>query len=189
MKVDELVGRKTVIVGEAGTGKTKLLAEILKELSTFFGPSEITVIDLAPERISGIGGPLSLYIDVSAFHYLRPMRVYAPRLMACNAEDLLRYAAHNAESARKLFDEYRRIGSTVLAVNDLTIFLHSGEVEELLKTVQRAKTFLATAYMGERLSEDFGTGLTRREKEKLNKFLEFVDNVIRLNSNNSSQVT
>lgn len=188
MKAAELVGKKTVIVGEAGAGKTKLLAEFLREFLRLFGRCKITVIDLAPEKIAGIGGPLNIHLDLSGFHYLRPGLVYAPRLMACNAEDVLRYAKHNAEQARKLFEIYLQGPTEVLAVNDLTIYLHAGEVEEIIDIARRANTFVATAYQGERLSEDFGTGISMRERQKLEKFLEHVDNVIRLNSEKTQQI-
>uniref|UniRef100_A0A7C5Y745 Helicase HerA central domain-containing protein n=1 Tax=Caldiarchaeum subterraneum TaxID=311458 RepID=A0A7C5Y745_CALS0 len=182
MNVDQFVGKKTLIVGEAGSGKTRLLAQLLKELIGISEPSQISVIDLAPEKISGIGGPLSLYGDFSNVKYYRPERVYAPRLMACNAEDVKRYAESNAKLAREQFQKYLRNPTKMLAVNDITIFLHAAEVEELLQYIQKASTFVATAYMGEKLVEDFGTGLSQTEKSKLTKLIEKVDQVIRLNS-------
>ncbi|MCS7110429.1 MAG: hypothetical protein NZ956_03045 [Candidatus Caldarchaeum sp.] len=189
MNIPELLGKKTVIVGEAGTGKTKLLAEILGKLYRLLGPCKITVIDLAPEKISGIGGPLTHHIDTTAFHYLRPDVVYAPRLMACNAEDVIKYATHNAEKSKELFEQYLKRPTEVLAVNDMTIYLHAGETDQLIKVFEKAATFLATAYYGEKLAHDFGTGLSRREKEKLEKILEKVDNVVRLNSSDTPNQT
>ncbi|MCX8201693.1 MAG: hypothetical protein RMI43_06695 [Candidatus Caldarchaeum sp.] len=189
MNVQELLGKKTIIIGETGTGKTKLLAEILGKLCGLLGPSKITVIDLAPEKIRGTGGPLTLYIDTTPFHYLRPAVVYAPRLMACNAEDVIRYAKHNAEKSKELFEKYLQRPTELLAINDMTIYLHAGETDQLIKVVEKAATFLATAYYGEKLADDFGTGLSRLEKEKLEIILEKVDNVVRLNSSGTPSHT
>ncbi|MEM0442583.1 MAG: hypothetical protein QXS57_04670 [Candidatus Caldarchaeum sp.] len=182
MEVHEFLRRRTVIYGEAGSGKTRLLADILAGLRAVLNPFDITVVDLAPERIGEVGGPLTVYADTSGIRYLRPARIYAPRLMACNAEDLRRYVALNVEEARKHLQAYSSSPTAVLAVNDATIFLHGAEVNELISYAAKASTFVATAYYGEKLSEDYGTGLSTLERRRVEELLKHVDVRLRLNS-------
>ncbi|MDW7977275.1 MAG: hypothetical protein RMK31_03380 [Candidatus Caldarchaeum sp.] len=182
MDAAPLLSKKTLIYGEAGSGKTKLLAQMLAELTKFIDKSEFTVVDLAPPRIGDVGGPLSDYLPTENMRYLRPHKIYAPRLMACNPEDLRRYVAHNVEEARKCLQTYAATPTKLLAVNDATIFLHGGDVSELLAYAGMAQTFIATAYYGEKLSEDFGTGLSASEKRKVEELLKHVDVKVRLNS-------
>lgn len=177
----ELLGRRTVIYGEAGSGKTLLLARLLEELVKLVEGPEITVIDLAPSRIAGVGGTLTDYMSLSGLRYLRPGRIYAPRLMACNAEDLHRYVRHNVEEARQLFETYAEKPTKHLAVNDLTIYLHGADVDELQRYIVSAETFIATAYYGTRLDQDYGTGLSRLEKTRVEELLRRVDKTILIN--------
>ncbi|MEM4280624.1 MAG: DUF87 domain-containing protein [Candidatus Caldarchaeum sp.] len=180
--VESLLSKRTIIYGEAGTGKTRLLATLLNNLSKHLNPAEITVIDLAPQKLGDIGGYITQYIDVGVFRYCRPSKVYAPRLMACNADDVLRYVSHNVAEARKCFKTYAANPTRLLAVNDLTIFLHGAEVEELIEYVGKSETFVATAYYGRRLAEDYGTGLSSKEKERVERLLTLMDIKVRLNS-------
>ncbi|MEM2872267.1 MAG: hypothetical protein QXH52_00305 [Candidatus Caldarchaeum sp.] len=186
MEVDKFLRRRTVIYGEAGSGKTRLLAHLLSRLKAVLNPLDITVVDIAPERIGEVGGPLTVYADMSGMRYLRPGRVYAPRLMACNAEDLRRYVTLNVEEARKCLQAYASNPTPVLAVNDATIFLHGAEVNELLGYAAKASTFMATAYYGEKLSEDYGTGLSSSERSRVEELLKHVDVRLRLNSDHES---
>ncbi|BAJ51344.1 conserved hypothetical protein [Candidatus Caldarchaeum subterraneum] len=182
MNPEELLGKRTLIIGEAGSGKTSLLAQVLQNLLTKLGPCSITVIDLAPPRIMDVGGPLTEHMRVDGLHYKRPPNIYAPRLMACNAEELKKYVHSNLETAKRLFNEFIQNPTPVLAVNDVTIFLHGAEAAELLAYVEKASTFIATAYYGTRLAEDFGTGLTESEKRRVEELSKHVNIVINLNS-------
>ncbi|MEM4494823.1 MAG: hypothetical protein QXE96_03385 [Candidatus Caldarchaeum sp.] len=181
MNAEELLGKRTLIIGEAGSGKTSLLAQTIQSLLGKLGPCSITVIDLAPSRIMGVGGPLTDHMKIEGIHYMRPPNVYAPRLMACNAEDLRRYVSNNVETARKLFNQFLAKRTPVLAVNDLTIYLHGADVAELLTYIEKASTFIATAYHGTKLAEDFGTGLSESERRKVEELTKHVDIVINLN--------
>ncbi len=182
----KLLNKRTIIYGEAGSGKTRLLAKLLKEFSNILGPSKITIIDLAPPKVGDIGGPLTQYIDVKGFIYLRPEYVYAPRLMACNSEELRRYVSNNVERGRKCFQTYLMDPTELLAVNDITIFLHGADVEELMEYVAMANTFITTAYYGEKLMQDYGTGLSSKERESVEKLLKHFDVAIMLNSHPTS---
>jgi len=177
---EDLLGRRTLIVGDVGSGKTKLLAEIIQQLVKKGYAREITLIDLAPPRIGKIGGWISEYIDTSTINYLRPNRIYAPRTEAKTPQQLIQYAEHNLREARKTLQKYLENPTKILAINDITIHMHAGEVEEIQELVEKAETFIATAYRGKTLENDKATGITEREKQKLNQLIKVVDKIISL---------
>ena len=81
LKGREILGKKVLILGEAGSGKTKLAARLLKALMKLVGSEKITVIDLAPQRTGGIGGKITDYVSLTdEIRYLSPEKVYMPRL-------------------------------------------------------------------------------------------------------------
>ncbi len=177
----EILGLKTLIIGEVGTGKTRVLAELLEQLVAEGHAREMTVIDLAPPRMGKIGGTLTEYTKLpSETVYLRPDRIYAPRTQACNLDDVIRYAKHNAENARILFKQYMENPRPLLAINDLTIFLHAGELDELLNIIRISRTFIGTAYYGSSLAEDYGSGISRRERLLVEELKHHMDRVIML---------
>jgi serine kinase of HPr protein (carbohydrate metabolism regulator) len=177
----ELLGRRTIIYGEAGSGKTRLLARLLEELKQLVGDRDITVIDLAPGGVAGVGRALTDFMELGGVRYLRPSRVYAPRLMACNADDLHRHVRHNVEEANILLRAYFDQPTKHLAINDLTIYLHGADVDELENYIAPAETFIATAYYGHRLDQDYGTDLSRLERLRVEKLLRRVDRAILIN--------
>jgi len=177
---DKLLGRHVIILGDVGKGKTKLLAELIENLIQKGYGKDITVIDLAPPRIGKIGGTIDEYLDVNRINYLKPKLVYAPRTQACNPDDVMKYVSHNLQQARNLFRKYLEAPTKILAVNDITIHLQGGEVEEILELIDKTETFVATAYKGDTLREDYGTGITKTEQQKLNQLTKYMDTVIQL---------
>ncbi|MGQ9479576.1 MAG: helicase HerA domain-containing protein [Thermoproteota archaeon] len=175
--VEEIIGRRTVIYGEVGSGKTRLLQNLIVRLVEAGFSGKVTVIDTAPSRINGVGGPISICPGV---RYLRPQVVFAPRLQSQSAEQVLRYVKINVERIRPLLVEYLRDPTPVLAINDLTIFLQGGDLEELLNVINHAETFIGTAYYGRSLDEDYGSGVSERERRLTLSLLKAVDNRIML---------
>jgi len=176
-----IVGRRVLILGEVGSGKTLLTSRLLKELMTLFNPEEITVIDLAPQRIGEVGGKLSDYVDsIDKVRYLSPERVYAPRLMGISREHVLKYAELNRRGMEPLFNEFVQRTTKILILNDITLYLHAGKLETVLKCMRLAETFLATAYYGSRLAEDRGSGISVREKQLVEKLATYMDQIIKM---------
>jgi len=182
LKSNEILGKKLLILGETGSGKTKLLAEILQELTWQVDPEEITVIDLAPQRTGEIGGKLTDYLNIdSRVRYLSPEKVYTPRLAGTSPEQVLRYAKLNKKSMEPLLNRFVRNVTRVLMLNDITLYLHLGELQTVLECVRLADTFSATAYHGSRFDKDFGTGISVRERQMTEKLAAFMDSIFRTN--------
>lgn len=176
----EFLGKKTLLVGDVGSGKTSFLVEFLKYLVESNYSDDVTVIDMAPPRTHGVGGAIRDYTDyVSRIRYLRLDKIWAPRLMGKNKEEVLRYAEENRTRIESLINIYLSNPSRILLVNDLTIYLHAGELDKIFELFNTAETFMATAYEGVRLEDDKNSGITERERKLLNILKEKVDIVKR----------
>ena len=180
-RVDRILGKKTLITGEAGSGKTELASRLLKGFLELLDPKEITIIDIAPERRQEIGGRIVDYMHVDEeVVYLFPEKVYTPRLSGSTPQLLLYYAEQNKRMVEPLLERFAENPSKLLILNDLTIYLHTGKLEKVLRCARSADTFLGTAYCGSRLSGDLGTGISRRERKLVRKLATFMDTVIRM---------
>jgi len=182
LKPTEIVGKKVLILGEVGSGKTSLIAKTVQKLMLFVEPREITVIDMAPEAIGEIGGRLSEYLSLnSELRYLSPAKVYAPRTMGISNTQVVEYARRNKNAIERLLDEFLEKPTKVLIVNDVTLYLHLGRLERITNCMKLTETFLASAYYGVRLKEDYGAGITAREKQMVEKLATYMDDVVKLN--------
>ena len=181
LKCKDILGKKALILGEVGSGKTRLAAQLLQELMMLVKPERITVIDLAPQRIGEIGGKLTEYVKInSRIRYLSPKNVFTPRLTGTSPEQILHYAELNRKSMEPLLNRFIQNATEVLVLNDTTLHLHSGKLETVLKCAALARTFLTTAYYGSKLARDLGTGISSRERQLTDKLASFMDLSVRL---------
>ena len=177
---ERFIGKKTLIVGEVGSGKTLLLSRFLDQLVRSGLKDRVTVIEMAP-NMEGVGGTVENYTrNVACVKYLKPWRIIPPRTMGKNREEVIRYARLNMLALKPLIEEYLRNPTEILLINDLTIYLHAGEVEDIIQLINISKTFTATAYEGEKLADDKGSGITDRERRSLDRLKGLVDEVLRL---------
>lgn len=188
LSVNEILGRKVLIVGDVGTGKTALTVQILEKLIDLGLENDITIIDMAPKTffISGkrIGGKLDEYTNlVKKVKYLAPSVVYAPRLTSKSSQELLHFVKENVKNLDPLIDEYIRNPTKILIINDLSIYFHAGDLSKILQCLSRAETFLANSYYGKTLKNDFNTGVSYRERNLVKKMMRYMDKVIMLREN------
>jgi len=180
LKGREALGKKVLILGEAGSGKTKVVAKLLQEIMMLVSPEKITIIDFAPQRVVEIGGKIIEHVSIpSGIKYLSPKNVYTPRLAGKTPEQVLHYAELNRKNMETLLDEFIHNVTEILVLNDVTLYLHLGKLETVLKCTKLAKTFLATAYYGSKLANDLGTGISSREKKLTEELATFMDLVIK----------
>ena len=178
--LEKVLGKRTLIIGEMGSGKTRLLGQLLDQLIEMGLGEEVTLIEMAPGLITA-GRLLEDYTkNVFKVRYLKPWIIIPPRLMGKNPEEVIRYARFNHLALKPLIEEYLEKPSRILLINDLTIYLHDGDLNDIEKVIKAAETFIATAYEGERLSDDKGSGITERERRSLNALKKIVDQVIKL---------
>ncbi|MEM2910262.1 MAG: hypothetical protein QXO01_04265 [Nitrososphaerota archaeon] len=179
LKLKDVLGKKVLIAGEAGTGKTMLLVRLLEEVNAQGLSHEATLIDLAPKKLGEFGGKVTDYLhQVSGIRLLMPVNVYAPRLSGKTKEEVLLLAEKNRETIEPLLKEFLSKPTRMLFVNDLTIYIHVGDPSLLEKCIEASETFVGTVYYGTKLQDDKGSGITVRERTLTEKIMEKVDRVI-----------
>lgn len=175
-------GKKTLIRGEVGKGKTCLLSRLLTEAVEAEEAGSITVIDMAPKEISvggrRVGGKLAT-TALAVIRHFAPEQVVAPRLKGTTSEEVVQLANQNANTIEPYLAQYIASPTPVLFANDLTIYLHRGKVELLREAITLAKTFVGTAYWGD-FFDDKGSGINAKERLLLGQLMNLFDLVVDL---------
>jgi GTPase SAR1 family protein len=177
----DVAGKKVLILGEVGSGKTLLVSRLLKELMSLFDAREVTVIDMAPEAKGEVGGRILDYVDsIDRARYLSPEKVYTPRISGNSCEQVLKYAELNREAIEPLLNEFSRNPTRILILNDVTLYLHTGTLERILACMNRAETVVTTAYRGSKLGENHGSGISVRERRLVEALATHSDQMVDL---------
>lgn len=174
MNIQNFLGKKTIIAGDVGAGKTLYTLKIL-EAFVAGGYVSIAVIDLAPDMIRGIGGKMEK-VQGTDIRYLTA-DIAAPRLMGGSEEEILELAKNNADQIERIFDVYVEAPQKILFINDVTLYLHAGTVERLVTVIDSAETLVMNAYMGKTFQD---SSLSRRERTLLKTIINICDNIVRL---------
>lgn len=172
-------------MGEVGSGKSRLTAKLLEEAIGLGHSDRIAVIDLSPDiRLpSGevVGAPLTSYVAIGPpIKYMRPMGIRAPRLEGRDREEILRLAEGNARAMEAVFDQYLRGAREILFINDVSLYLHGGELGLLLSVISKANTSILNGYYGARLEEDRCSGISRRERALMEDLADRMDLIIEI---------
>ncbi len=180
--MSDLVGRRTLIAGDVGVGKTGLTRRLLEE-ALEMGLDGVTVMDMAPRAVDVDGVPVGgvlVNADASGIRCLQTDDIVTPRLSARTPEELMLLADHNRDEVERLLEAFDAEPSSVLFVNDVSIYLQRGSLDRLWETLLKADTVVANGYVGEGLEADLGTGLSRDERRRMDELASRVDEVIRI---------
>ena len=183
--IRQLFGKRMLITGDVGTGKTRLTLKLVEEAIEIGLGSKITVVDMAPAsavaRGLKVGGRLiELSQSLRNVRYLAPKMVKTPRLSAKSADELRSLVRLNSERIRPLLEKYVREPTPILFVNDISIYLQSGDIETVQSAMRASETFIANGYCGTALEPDFGTGVSETERRLMEEMAENSDVVVRL---------
>jgi len=183
--IQKLRGKKTLIIGDLATGKTKLTAKLLGEAVQKGLSSKVTAIDMAPPRFSikgqQAGGLLENFTpSTKQVRYLKVVGIKAPRLMARNPEELLLLARSNQDLIDKCLKNYLENPSEILFINDVSIYLQTGHADRIIKVMSLAETSVANGYYGEKLAKDMTTNISKHEREGMDRLVNSVEIVIHL---------
>jgi len=172
--VQEFRNRKTLIIGEVNTGKTAYLAETLNRFLEG-GETDLTVIDMAPERVKGIGGKMTIE-ETKSISYCTA-QIAAPRLVGRTVDEVEELAEHNAKLIQGIFEEYLKSPSKVLFINDVSLYLQAGDLHKLLLWINSTPTVIMNGYYGFSLG---GGELGKRERQNMKALQKRCDRVIEL---------
>lgn len=184
LSFDAIIGKKVLIIGDVGTGKTAVMAGLLRQALSLGLSNKISIIDFAPprQRVKDlwIGGRLKELIEVpNDVKYFAPGQVEAPRCHASNAQELVRLAKLNAQRMTPIIYDYLRDPTPIVFINDVSLLFHAGELDPVLRVLRNCETAIINGYYGEALREDLGTDVSKRERELIEKLAEVVDIVLR----------
>jgi hypothetical protein len=184
LQVSDLHGKRTLILGEAGTGKTRFTTRLFRAFAKKYREESAVLIDMAPPAMltkgRKIGGHLDLRRLPENLYLLRPSAIAAPRVQGRTPAEVRSLAEANRAAIEPLLERWFQHSVPVLMLNDLTIYLQAGSVERIVEAIRRAKTFIGNAYYGELLRDDHGSGLSVRERDAVELLLASMDYVIRL---------
>ncbi len=177
--------KRTLILGDLSSGKTVLTARMLVDALKSEDLCEITIIDLAPEKVlynrKALGGRIADELRLPLrLRVLQPRKINTPRFSAKNSSDLLRQVEENHAMIEEIIDLYLGKPTPILFVNDVSLYLQSGKFEKIFKLIEEADTFIANAYYGMSLKDDLGTGISALERQLVEGVARQVDLVIHL---------
>jgi len=172
--IEDLVHRKTLVIGGIKSGKTLFTGAFVKEILRT-REERVAVLDFAPDIFHGVGGKM-VVLDHPRLRYLTAA-ITAPRLKGKNKAEMLELAEGNRRHIEALLESYRVAPEPVLVINDVTLYLHAGFAERLAAVAGAASTLLVNAYCGDDFEEVF---LSRRERLELERFAPFFDRVLRM---------
>jgi hypothetical protein len=168
-------GRRTLIIGDVNSGKTRLTEDILATWIAQGRSPDIAVLDLAPQTRQGIGGHLTLPQGFKGV-YQAPA-IIPPRLTAKTEEEAEMLARANAAAIDPFLLDPQLVGHAILIINDATLYLQAGDYDRFIQVVRSAETALINAYYGHSFT-DFR--LSRRERLLTERLIQDCDRIIRL---------
>lgn len=101
-------------------------------------------------------------------------RIDAPRLQGKNDREMQKLAEGNRLRIEKILDSCQETPADILIINDVTLYLQSGNHERLATLMAAFPTVLINAYFG----KDFhDSSLSLREREEVESFMAYFDQV------------
>ncbi|MGD9251699.1 MAG: hypothetical protein PVG19_10770 [Desulfobacterales bacterium] len=171
----DYLDRRTLILGDVNSGKTRETQRILSRWVAVNPTPLMTVLDLAPEPVRGIGGRLTLPASFMGRYLFT--EIIPPRLTGQSATEIADLAAANARAIEPLLDDCLKQPHPLLVINDVTLYLQAGDYARLSAVMQSATTVLINAYYGKRFEDH---PITRRERRLTERLMADCDRVIRM---------
>jgi len=179
----EFLGKKVLITGDVGSGKTRFTRSLLMEALKSGYADQITVIDMAPKQVFlgdlSVGGKV-LKPGEFKVRYLDAGDVKTPRLSARSSAELLELAEHNRRIIERLLRRFIASPTDILFINDVSLYLQRGSFDLLWSSLEKADTSIVNGYYGERLRDDLGTGLSKRERKLMERLADKVEILFQL---------
>jgi len=164
-------GLKTLIVGDVNTGKTSYTQLLLLKCR---GQKIIIVLDMAPEVFKGVGGKMHVPTDPDIHYFTTQIR--PPRLMGKDEQESMKIASENAAIIeRDLFSKADSIPADTLIINDVSLYLQTGNPKRLIHVLEKFPTVIMNGYLGHSFPEG---PLTQRERENMKILMGVCDQVI-----------
>lgn len=185
-RVFDFMGKKVLIVGDVGSGKTISTLNIVNKFIEFDFGSEITILDFAPTFIyySGkrVGGKFIEYsFNQNLVKRYISVNTYPPRILGKCRDEVLMYAKINRRNCEYAIKEFIDNPSNILIINDISIYYHIGDLGLIVDALKLCKTFIGNAYFNGFIEDKFSTGISVNEREMTKLLMNLMDLTINLN--------
>lgn len=185
----KFIGRHTLLYGEPNTQKTYLTAKFVEFLLKLekVAPKEISILDFAPKLSCinklRIGGRIrDFYKDSKKCNYIKFKGEIIPsRLKARNKNELYKNLCHNHEITSYLLQKFNDNPTSILIINDISIYLHLGDKVYILNTINRTKTFFGNSYFGYSIKKNYSKLLNIKERKRVEFLIKNIENSIKTN--------
>lgn len=184
LNFDDFIGAHTILYGEANTKKTYYTAKFVQYLTDIkkINPKEISILDFAPQlsNIRGlkIGGKIEDFFpqSIRCNNILFEGEIIPPRLNANNKNELYQYAQMNYEKTFEILEIFNEEPTSILIINDVSIYLQIGNKKYILDTIKQASTFFGNTYYGSSIKRNFAKIFSKNEKRSVKFLIKRVDN-------------
>jgi len=181
---ETILGTHSLIYGETDTKKTFFTAKFVEFLleTKNIPPKEVTILDFAPKlayvKNLKIGGRIQDYYDNSMeCNYINfEGEIIPPRLNAHNKKEMYYNICLNFNKIYKILEIYNKNPTSVLIVNDISLYLHLGNIQYLINTINKSNTFFGNAYYGKSIGTKFSKLLTLKEKKRVEFLIKNIEN-------------
>jgi hypothetical protein len=173
--IDPFGNQRTLILGEVNTGKTRATIAILSRWVAAHPTPLMTVLDLAPETVRGVGGRLKPPAGFTGRYCAAD--IVAPRLTGRNDDQISRLATANAKAVKPILEDILSNPHPILIINDVTLYLQAGDYALLRAVLNSADTALINAYYGRSFADH---PISRRERRLTERLIRDCDCVIRM---------
>jgi hypothetical protein len=181
-KYNDFLGHYTLLHGETDTKKTFYTAKFIKFLleDRKIDPLNITILDFAPQLNTinnvKIGGKVTDYYKDSIIcnNIIFEGDIIPPRLNASNKRELYENSCHNYKKTSKILEKYNENPTSVLIINDISIYLHLGSKNYIIETIKKSETFFGNSYYGSSIAQDFAKLFSLKER---NNILYLIKNI------------
>jgi len=179
----ENIGHSTLFYGDTNTKKTFYTSKFVQFLleSKGVSPKNISILDFAPNlttvRNLKIGGKIRDFYENSDKCRNISLRgdIIPPRLNSRNKTELYQNACKNYKKTSKILNSFNEEPTSILIINDISIHLHLGSLELLVKAINNSTTFFGNSYYGSSIKKDFATLFSRSEKRRVENLIKEVE--------------
>ncbi|MFX1313459.1 MAG: hypothetical protein ACFFHD_12710 [Promethearchaeota archaeon] len=180
---ENFINHRTLLYGETDTEKTFYTAKFVQFLveTERTNLKEISILDFAPNlkivKNLKIGGKIEdFYKESLSCNNIRfDGEIIPPRLNAQNKAELYENACKNFQKTEKLLKIFNKNPTSILIINDISIYLHIGSVKSLLESISKSDTFFGNTYYGSSIKSDFSTLFSLREKRLVKYLIKKID--------------
>jgi len=183
LNFNDFIGHHVLLYGETNTKKTYYTSKFIQFLveSKKVLPNDISILDFAPPLSTinnlKIGGKIQDFYEnsMTCKNILFKGEIIPPRLNSSNKTELYQNACENFKKTSEILHLFKKDPTSILIINDISLYLHIGNVKLLLEAIDKSNTFFGNSYYGSSIKRDYATLFSLREKRQVEYLIKKVE--------------